>query len=240
MKKDRENLEKTDNLITTYQERDLHRALKLRFCPDETMHEIKMGRFVADAFDGETIFEVQTGSLSLLEKKLRFYLENTPYKIVIVRPIAAKRRLVWLDSESGEVAKAPRLSPKRENIFSGIADIFYIFELFGAERLEICFVEMEIDEVRLLDGYGKQKKIRATSVDRIAGEVFSKTVVKDLDDIRKIVFGALPDGEFSRAELSKCLKLGGLKLWAVQKMLIESGLLQVRKEKNKLIFRKNT
>ena len=232
--------EKTENLITTYRERSLHASLKLLFCPDEAMHELKLGRYVADACDGKTIFEVQTGNLKPLAKKLNFYLENTDFKVVVVCPIAKNRKIFWLDEESGEMVKAPRLSSKHENMASGISNLIYLKDFIGNERLTFCFVSMEIDEVRLLDGYGKQKKIRATSVDRIAGEVFSKTVVKDLDDIRKIVFGALPDGEFSRAELSKCLKLGGLKLWAAQKMLVESGLLQVRKEKNKLIFRKST
>ena len=49
--------QKTENQITTYMERSLHASLKKHFCPNEDMHEIKMGRFVADACDGKTIFE---------------------------------------------------------------------------------------------------------------------------------------------------------------------------------------
>ena len=50
-------MERTDNVITTYMERSLHASLKAHFCPDETCHEVKMGRYVADACDGKTIFE---------------------------------------------------------------------------------------------------------------------------------------------------------------------------------------
>ena len=103
------DVQKTDNLITTYMERSLHASLKSHFCPDESLHEIKIGRFVADACDGKTIFEIQTGNLAPLSKKLNFYLENTDYDIVIVRPIAKNRKIYWINEE-GELEKAPRTS----------------------------------------------------------------------------------------------------------------------------------
>ena len=97
---------------------------------------------------------------------------------------------------------------------------------------------MEIDEVRLLDGYGKQKKIRATSVDRIAGEIYSLDYINNINDVKSAIFPLLPDEEFDRQMLSKCLKLTGLKLWSAQKLLVESSLISSRKDGRKLIFRK--
>ena len=230
--------EQTDNLITTYMERSLHHSLKIYFCPDEEKHEIKIGRFVADACDGKTIFEIQTGNFSPLRKKIQFYLENTDYEIVIVRPIAKNRRIFWLDESSGVLNKSPRPSPKHENLASGIADIFYLNEFLGEKRLSFCFVLMEINEIRLLDGYGKQKKIRATSVDRLSGEIYSLHYINCIDDIQNVLYPLLPDGQFSREELSNSLKLKGLKLWSMQKLLLENGLLFCEKDGNKLIFSK--
>ena len=230
--------QQTENLITTYMERSLHRSLKNHFCPDETKHEIKIGRYVADVCDGKTIFEIQTGSFSPLRKKLQFYLENTDFNIVVVRPIAQNRKIFWLDEASGELKKAPRISSRHETLASGIADIYYINEFLGNPRLSFCFVLMEIDEVRLLNGYGKQKKIRATSVDRLAGEIYSINYIKCKEDIANAIFPLLPDEPFGREELSKSLKLKGLKLWSAQKLLIESNLLTCGKEGNKLVFRK--
>ncbi len=229
--------EKTENQITTYMERSLHRALKTHFCPDESKHEIKIGRHVADACDGNTVFEIQTGNFSPLRKKLQFYLENTDFNIVIVRPIAQNRRIFWLD-ELGEIKKAPRLSSRHENLASGIADIYYVKEFLGNPRLTFCFVLMEIDEVRLLDGYGKQKKIRATSVDRVAGEIYSLHYIKNVEDIKAALFPLLPDEPFGREELSKALKLKTLKLWSAQKLLTETALLSCEKQGNRLIFNK--
>lgn len=231
-------LEKTENQITTYMERSLHSSLKLHFCPDEAFHEVKIGKFVADAYDGRTIFEIQTGNLAPLEKKIRFYLENTDLEVVVVRPIAQNRRIFWLDKNSGEMSRAPRLSAKHENLPYGIADLYYLSDLIGRERLSFCFVLMEIDEVRLLDGYGKNKKIRATSVDRLAGEIYSKHYIKTLDDVRALLLPLLPDTKFSREELSTSLALKGMKLWSMQKLLLEKEILSCEKNGRKLIFSK--
>ncbi len=229
---------KADIGITTYSERDLHRTLKRHFCSDEALHELKIGRYVADACVGGMIYEIQTASLSPLSKKLKYYLEETDFDVTVVRPIAKDRRILWLDPESGELASPPRLSSKHETVFSGISELFYIRELLGNGRLSVCFLMMEIDEVRLLDGYGKYKKIRATSVDRIAGEIYSEVVVDGIDDVTDLVFAALPEGEFSREELAKSLGLGGRKLWSMQKLLVEEGILECRRDGKRLLFRK--
>ena len=230
--------EKTENLITTYMERSLHASLKAYFCPDELYHEVKIGRFVADVCHNGVIYEIQTAKLGNLSKKLKFYLENTDFKVVVVCPIAQNRKILWLDEGSGEMVKAPRLSSKHENLASGISNLIYLKDFIGDERLMFCFVSMEIDEVRLLDGYGKQKKIRATSVDRIAGEIYSLDYINNINDVKNAILPLLPDEEFDRQTLSKCLKLNGLKLWSAQKLLVEFSLLSSRKEGRKLMFRK--
>ncbi|MBR2381597.1 MAG: hypothetical protein IKA84_03795 [Clostridia bacterium] len=230
--------EKTENLITTYMERSLHASLKKHFCPDEACHEVKIGRFVADACSGGIVYEIQTAKLGNLAKKLKFYLESTDYQIVVVCPLAKNRRIIWLDEASGEMVKVPRLSSKHENLASGIADLHYLKDFLGNERLSFCFVSMEIDEVRLLDGYGKQKKIRATSVDRVAGEIYSFDYINNIEDVKNATLPLLPNGEFDRETLSKSLKLKGMKLWSAQKLLLETGLISARKKGRKLIFEK--
>lgn len=228
--------EKTDKVITTYMERDLHLSLKYKFCRDRACHEIKVGRYVADVLSDGTVYEIQTGSFSPLRKKLEYYLENTDYKVVIVKPLAKNRRIFWLDEASGEVVKAPRLSSKHETLTSGISDLYYIRDFLGRERISFCFVMMEIDEMRKLDGYGKSKKIRATSVDRIAGEIYSTEYINNVSDLAAAVLPLLPDEPFSRDELSKCLGLKGMKLWSAQKLLLETHILTARKDGRRLIF----
>ena len=229
-------MERTENLITTYMERSLHASLKAKFCPDESCHEVKIGRFVSDACCDGVIYEIQTGNLAPLAKKIRFYLENTNFEVVVVRPIAKDRRIFWL-GEGGELSSAARKSSRHENIFHGIADLWYLREIFGAQRRAFAVVLMEIDEIRLLDGYGKDKKKRATSVDRLAGEIFSEIRVHNLDDVRAIARENLPTGEFYREDLARALKLSGLKLWAAQKFFVEFGILSCEKEGKRLVFK---
>lgn len=225
--------------ITTYMERSLHASLKMHVCPKPECHEMKVGRYVADVCDGGVIFEIQTGNLGPLRKKIQYYLENTDFKIVVVKPVAKTRRILWLDPTSGEITnKKARPSPHRENIFSGISDIWYLRELFGNERLSFCFVIMEIDEIRALDGYGKSKKKRATSLDRLAGEIFEEKYIHTKRDIEELVDGILPDEPFTREDLATALRLGGLKLWSAQKLLCELDILTCEKVKNKLVFEK--
>lgn len=222
-------------VITTYMERGVHSAMKKYFCPDESCHEKKVGNYVADAFDGKTVFEIQTGSFSLLRKKIQYYIENTNFDVVVVHPLAQNRKIIWIDKESGDVALKPRLSAKHESIVSALPQIFYLKELLGHPRLSFCFPMLEISELRLLDGYSKDRKKGSTSLDKIAGELYDIRYINSALDIKNAVRPLLPD-IFSRAELSKALKLKGRKLWAAQKLLCSLGIISEEKENGKLIF----
>ena len=59
------------NGIGTLSEKPLHKILKYYFEPDESKHEIKVFDSVADVFDGNEIFEIQTGGFLPLVKKLK-------------------------------------------------------------------------------------------------------------------------------------------------------------------------
>lgn len=221
--------------ITTYMERGVHLAMKRYFCPDESCHERRIGKYVADAFDGQIIFEIQTGSFSPLCKKIQFYLENTDFDVVIVRPLAFNRRIIWLDEKTGDVAKKPRLSSKHETLISALPQIFYLKKLIGDPRVSFCFPLLEISELRLLNGYGKDKKKRSTSIDKIAGEMYDIQYISSVDDIRQLIRPRLPDS-FSRAELSRALGLKGRNLWAAQTLLTSIGIISAEKKDNRLIF----
>lgn len=222
--------------FTVYNERGLHRALKRRFCPDEDGHEVKIGKYVADALRGNEIIEIQTGSLSPLAKKLEFYLNETEHEVLVVHPVARDRRLIWIDEETGEAKPSSRLSPKHGSVADGIADLLYVGELIGRERLSFCIILMEIDELRALDGYGKAKKIRATSLDRLAGEVYEEIYIRSVDDIAALILPLLPEGEFGREDLARSLGLGGRRLWAMQALLTQTEILSSRRDGRRIFF----
>lgn len=221
--------------ITTYMERSLHLAMKRHFCPDESLHEQRIGKYIADAFDGKTLFEIQTGSFSSLRKKIQFYLENTDFNVLVIHPLAYNKRIIWIDKDTGNVAAKPRLSAKHETVISSLPQIFYLNEFLGHPRLSFCFPLLEISELRLLDGYGKDRKKRSTSVDKLAGELYEIKYVNSASDIADIIRSRLPSS-FSRSELSKALGLRGRKLWAAQNLLTATGILSVKKANRQLVF----
>ena len=73
--------------IGTYKEKRLHRILKEFYEADLSHHEIKIGNYIADVLIENEIIEIQTGSFYPMVDKLRYYLENTDYKIRVVRPL---------------------------------------------------------------------------------------------------------------------------------------------------------
>lgn len=43
-------------------EKSIHQMLKCCYAPDPTQREVKIGRFVADVYDGRRVAEIQTGT----------------------------------------------------------------------------------------------------------------------------------------------------------------------------------
>ena len=162
--------------IGTYKEKIIHLVLKKYFCEDETCHEVKTGRYVADAATSDRIFEIQTGGLYPLKKKIPSYLEDTDKKIVVVLPIISKKRLFWVDYESGEMTEPRRVGiSKPKNRL--LREFMWIGGLVDFSRIEFKAVFIDVDEYRLLDGIGADKKIKATKVDKIPKELIDVVTV---------------------------------------------------------------
>jgi hypothetical protein len=152
--------------IGTYKEKIIHLVLKKYFCDDESCHEVKTGKFVADAATDDTIFEIQTRGLYPLKKKIPSYIEDTDKKLVIVCPIISQKRLVWVDYESGEMTAPRRVSiAKPKNTL--LRELMWIGEFIDFSRVELRVVFIDAEEYRLLDGNGTERKIKATKIDKI-------------------------------------------------------------------------
>lgn len=74
--------------IGTLGERTLHMVLKRYFEPDESLHEIRVGGFVADIVRPNGIIEIQTRDFSKLRRKLAAFLELGPVTVVYPVPWA--------------------------------------------------------------------------------------------------------------------------------------------------------
>lgn len=219
--------------IGTYKERSLHSILKHYYEPDISRHEVPLLGHVADIFDGETVTEIQTGSFSPLRGRLASFLSR--YSVKIVFPCLSKRRICWTDPESGDTTYSPYRTYKNE-IFKLLPQLLYISEFFATEKLSVDIVICTATKIKLLDGYGKDRKKRATATDTVPDEVCDVITISSKEDLCKILPFADRD-KLTLKELEAFLGLKRRKLWMAVKLLTEWDILELsEKVKNKYIY----
>jgi hypothetical protein len=229
--------------IGTLAEKQMHAAIKRFVCPDESKHEIKLDaprsdeekrtgrrRFVADILDGNTVYEIQTGSFYSLKPKLRFYLEQTDYIVTVVHPIAGIKYLSWIDTEDGSV-RSRRRSPKKGSVLDALPELYWISDMLDNERLHFCFPILEIDEFRLLDGWSRDKKRGSNRFERIPTELMDLECVA-ARQVRSLLPEGLPE-EFTSRELSRLSGFKGRKLYNALSLLCSVGAVERGEKKGK-------
>ena len=156
---------KTRDGIGLLAEKRLHGTLKRWIVEDEACHEVKIvgsgpkkRRFVADVLTptGE-IFEIQTGKLYPLRGKIDFYMQETDYPVTVLHPLFREKWITWLDPATGEVTGRKK-SPLHENPLHAIAQLKPFIPYLTSKRLALCLPAIEVEEFRLLDGWGKGGK----------------------------------------------------------------------------------
>ena len=186
-------------MIGTLNEKTLHRQIKSRIEPDVSCHEIKVGSFIADIYTGGRIIEVQTRGLWHLERKLNEFLKFAP--VTLVHPVALNTRLIWLDPKTGEV-REERLSPKHGSIFSSAVELIRLKKYLKEPRLDFLIILVNIKELRLLDGYGKSKKSRASRLDKIPTEFLDEIYLREPEDFDVFLPKTL-EGEFTSRDYGR-------------------------------------
>ncbi|MBQ8324800.1 MAG: hypothetical protein IJX82_06610 [Clostridia bacterium] len=208
--------------IGTLGEKKLHAALKRFYAKDSTCMEVPVGRFVADVFDGERIVEIQTRQFARLQKKLCFFLERFP--VTVVYPLPRTRYLIWTDPATGESSR-PRKSPAVGTPLSALHELYHIRTLLGVENLTVEVLLFDLDEYRLLDGYGKTKKKGSTLVEKIPRGEPELMRLQSAEDYRALLPKELPHA-FTAAELGKCAGLKGRAVYSAVHVLEELGVIE--------------
>lgn len=189
--------------IGTLCEKALHATLKFYIDPDPTHHEIRIGRSIADVYNDEGIFEIQTRSFNALRKKLEVFLEKDG--VTIVYPIPAEKHLIWLDKTTGN-ATAPRRSPKRGSVYDAFLELYKLGGLLVHPRLRVLILMIDMDEYRFLDGWSKDGKRGSTRFERIPKAIKSACMFENAADYAALLPSELSD-EFTSRELALSLKL---------------------------------
>lgn len=62
--------------IGTLREKTLHAVLKQYYEPFSAMHEVKIGKYIADIINEDGVLEIQTGSFTSLQKKTGLFFDR--------------------------------------------------------------------------------------------------------------------------------------------------------------------
>lgn len=190
--------------IGTLQERTLHRAVKFWLAPDVQCHEVPVDGWVADIFDGTQVVEVQTVGLYPLQKKLRALLAHWP--VTVVMPLPREKWVSWVDPDSGE-RTAPRRSPKRGCAADALPELWWVREFWRPQAyphpLSVRILLLDMEEMRLQDGWGRDGKRGAHRIDRLPLDTTGEQWVRSTADIAALLPPLPP--VFTRADLARAL-----------------------------------
>ena len=218
--------EKERESIGLLAEKRLHSVLKRWICDDFATHEQKVvGRgekkrkITADVLTKEGhIFEIQTGSLFPLQKKIDFYLTQTDHHVTVVHPLVGCKHISRIDSESGELQKRSR-SPKKEGLADGVARLRYLAEHLANPRFSVIFPVIEAEEFRLDQGNRRTRRYELVPLKLL--DVYRLDSTEDYLPL----LHALPH-EFTAKQLAKALKLRGYAPYFLLAVLQALGLVQ--------------
>lgn len=219
--------------IGTLKERSLHAVLKYWFSPDEACHERKVGRYVADVFDGERVVEIQTGSAYRLQPKLEAFLPA--YPVTVVLPLVRRKTLTWIDPQTGEASR-PRRSPKVGRPGDALPELYPLLAWLDHPHLTIALVMLDVEEYRLQDGWGNGGKRGSHRAERVPESLGETVVLHGSADLKQLLPEGLPT-PFTRADFSRLARLRGRKLSSAISVLLKSGVvLRMGKEKNAYLY----
>ncbi len=207
--------------IGTLAEKSVHALCKFWACPDGDCHEIPIGPYVADIWWEGMAIEVQTAGFGKLRAKLSYFLEQG--RVMILHPLPVKKYLIWLDGQGK--AAAPRLSPKRGRPHAIFRELYSIKDFLCHGDLRICLLLADMEEYRLLDGWGRGGKRGSHRYDR---RILSIEEVIYLER-REDYYQFLPPGlgeRFGVADLAREARIPSKLAWYCLDVLTALGIVE--------------
>lgn len=180
--------------IGTYREKSIHAGLKKLLDPDESHYEVKLGRYIADLFDGRRVTEIQTRSFYKMKSKLDAFLADTdriPDGVRLIFPATGEKHVYWV-GESGEITGG-RKSPKHWGKQDVFRELYAIRGYLSHPRLSVEMIVVNYDEFRRLDGWSRDKKSGSTKIDRVPTSFGERIVLSSEEDYASLIPASLPE-----------------------------------------------
>ena len=215
------------NSIGEYAEKRMHRTIKRFLFDDETFFERRvprrdgtLSRFIADILtDDGRAFEIQTGDLFPLARKMRFYMEESDLRVFVVHPLLAEKHLTRLDA--GGAPKERRKSPLHENIFHGVAELKPFLPYLTSPRLSFRFLFLAAEEYRL------PARRRTRRYECLPTALLDDVELNGTADYAALLPQDLP-AEFTAKEFGRVTRLSGYALYDA--LAVFCGVGALRKE----------
>ncbi len=217
--------------IGTYGEKAIHKAVKSFAADDSSAFEVNIGPYVADVVTKDVITEIQTKNFKYLLPKIKYYLENTDYKINVIYPAIAENTVIRMDKETGEILRKRRSSAHRGTP-ELLSELYYLRDIIPNERLSFQILFIRCEEYRYSERMRYRKKGAYDSelfpVELLGSESFSK--VSDFERF-------LPSLEsFDASEYAKFINRKGRTVYSSLNFLCGIGLLDRKKEGKKYSY----
>lgn len=218
--------------IGTYREKRLHRILKSFACEDTSTHEIPVGSYIADVLTEGHIYEIQTGSFRLLRKKLEYYLNETDLQVTVIYPIIARKTIIRMDKETGEVLRK-RLSPTKGRVEDILPELYWVSDIFDSPRLSFCAMLIDAEEIRFSERI-KYRKSGAYDSELFPKELADHLFICGTDSLS----GFIPENTecFSAKEYSAFTGLKGRAVYSALNFFCACGRLERRKDGKRYLY----
>lgn len=197
------NKERESKGIGTLGEKTLHAVLKNYFEPHGENQEIRVGGYVADIVGENGVIEIQTRQFNKLLKKLEAFLEFCD--VTVVYPMAQVKWLRWLDLDTGELSPR-RKSPRKAKIYDVFPELYKIKYTLDNPRFHLCLCMLEVEEIKYLNGWSKDKKKGASRCDRVPLELIDEIYINSVADFKLFLPEGLPQS-FTSKDYALCCKI---------------------------------
>ena len=170
--------------IGTLAEKTLHSVLKDYFEPNPEFQEVNVDGYFADIARPGEIFEIQTRDLYRLALKIStFIVEN---QVTVIYPIAMTKKIFWMDPDTGECLSERKSSKKGKEI-DVLPELYGLRDFLLCDRFRVCLLLMDVNEYRIPDGQGKDRKKRATKLDRYPVALIDEIYLQTAEDYRRFL-----------------------------------------------------
>jgi hypothetical protein len=194
-------------------ETTLHRQLKERYLVEGAVAEQRVGRYRIDVARPGQLVEIQLASLTAIRDKIASLCKE--HRVLVVKPIIARKTLVKLGREGGSVLER-RQSPKRGRLLDLFEELVHFTRVFPNRRLVLEVLLIEIEEWRF-PGHGRRRRWRPNDhqvEDQRLVNVLEMHRFRTSADLCRLLPPKLPR-PFHTGQLAEGL---GVERWVAQRM----------------------